>query len=257
MAGAQSSFVWYELLTHDVEAAKAFYAKVVGWTLQEWPMPGMTYTLFNADGSGVGGMMPMPQDARDAGMKPFWGIYIAADDVDAAAEQLQRRGGAIHKPPNDIPEVGRFAVVADPQGAIFNLFKPSRPGERSVSNLPGQVGWHELHAKDGSSAWEFYSGMFGWQKGQAVDMGPMGTYQIFLIGSAQSGAIFNSPAAARASFWLIYFNVGDIDAAGRRLTEAGGKITAGPHQVPGGQWILQAVDPQGAAFALLGSKPPS
>ncbi len=254
MAGAHSSFVWYELLTQDVEAAKAFYGAVVGWTMQDWPMPGMTYSLFSADSSAVGGMMRMPQDASDAGMKPFWGTYIAADDVDAAAEHLQLRGGAIHKPPNDIPEVGRFAVVADPQGAMFNLFKPSRPGERSVSSSPGQVGWHELHAKDWSRVWEFYSDMFGWQKGQAVDMGPMGTYQTFMIGSTQSGAMFNSPDAERASFWLIYFNVGDIDAAGQRLIKAGGRITAGPHQVPGGRWILQAVDPQGAVFALLGSK---
>jgi predicted enzyme related to lactoylglutathione lyase len=256
MAGAQSSFVWYELLTRDVAAAKVFYGEVVGWAMQDVPMPGMTYTLFSAGSSQVGGMMRMPQDACDAGTQPFWATYIDTDDVDAAATRLRSRGGALHKGPDDIPEVGRFAVVADPQGAMFNLFKPSRPGERGVSNSPGQVGWHELHTKDWSKAWEFYSGMFGWQKGQAVDMGPMGTYQTFLIGGAQSGAMFNSPAAERASFWLIYFSVGDIDAAGRRIAGAGGKINSGPHQVPGGQWIIQAADPQGAAFAVLGTKAP-
>jgi predicted enzyme related to lactoylglutathione lyase len=255
MAGKQGSFVWYELMSTDVAAAKAFYGKVVGWATQDMPMPGMTYTLLLAEAKQVGGMMSIPKDALAAGMRPFWGCYIDVSDCDAAASKVQRLGGKVHAPPTDIPNIGRFAMVADPQGAVFNVFKPQpspqQSGERGVSNAPGQVGWHELHAQDGATAFDFYSEMFGWRKGESHDMGPMGTYQLFTINDIPSGGMFNSPAAASARFWLIYFSVPAIDAAAKRLTDAGGKITNGPVQVPGGLWVVQGTDPQGASFGLL------
>lgn len=253
MTGAQSSFVWYELMTSDVAAAKAFYAGVVGWKTEDMPMPGMTYTLLRMGEVQVGGMMPLPKDASDAGMRPCWVGYIAVDDVDGAATKVQGLGGKIYVAPTDIPGVGRFAVAADPQGANFNLFKPLQAGQRSVSTEPGQIGWHELHTNDWPKALDFYSSMFGWVKAEGVDMGPMGVYQLFTVGGIQTGAMFNSPAAQAARYWLYYFNVGDIDAAAKRVSDGGGKIMMGPHQVPGGSSIVQAADPQGAAFALVGS----
>jgi predicted enzyme related to lactoylglutathione lyase len=199
--------------------------------------------------------MTMPSEACAAGMRPCWVGYIGVDDVDAAAAKAQRLGGKIIAAPTDIPNVGRFAVVTDPQGAAFNLFKPSQSGQRApVSTDTGQVGWHELHTSDWPKAFEFYAEMFGWLKGDAVDMGPMGSYQLFTCGGMPIGAMFNSPAAHNARFWLFYINVGDIDAAAARVTAGGGKIMQGPMQVPGGQWIIQAADPQGAGFALLGSR---
>ena len=254
MTSKQSSFVWYELMTSDVAAAKAFYAGVVGWKTEDMPMPGMTYTLLHMGAVQVGGMMTLPKDACDAGMRPCWVGYIGVDDADAAATKVQGLGGKIYVAPTDIPGVGRFAVAADPQGASFNLFKPSQAGQRSVSTDPGQIGWHELHTSDWPKAFDFYSSMFGWVKADAVDMGPMGVYQLFTVGGIQTGAMFNSPAAQAARFWLYYFNVGDIDAAAKRVGDGGGKIMMGPHQVPGGSWIVQAADPQGAAFALVGSR---
>ena len=254
MTTKQSSFVWYELMTTDVAAAKAFYGSVVGWSMQDMPMPGMTYTIVSMGEAQVGGIMPIPKDAAAAGMQPCWASYIAVDDVDAGAATVQRLGGKILAPPTDIPTIGRFATVADPQGAMFNLFKPNRAGERTYSMAPGQVGWHELHARDFAKAFEFYAAMFGWTSGDAMDMGPMGTYQILKIGDVPVGAVFNSPAADKARFWLYYFNVADIDAALARLTAGGGRLMMGPVQVPGGNWIVQASDPQGAPFALVGPK---
>jgi len=254
MAGAQSSFVWYELMTSDVAAAKAFYSEVVGWITQDMPMPGMTYTLLSAGSTQVGGLMMLPKDAADAGMKPCWVGYIGVDDTDSAAARVKKLDGTILRAPADIPNVGRFAVVSDPQGAAFNLFKPSQAGQRIVSNEPGHIGWHELHTTDWPKAFGFYAQMFGWVKGDAMDMGPMGIYQLFTIADVAVGAMFNSPAAQAARFWLYYFHVGDIDAAAKRVCDKGGKITHGPQQVPGGSWIVQAADPQGAAFALLGSR---
>jgi len=254
MTSAQCSFVWYELMTSDVAAAKAFYAMVVGWDTQDVPMPGMTYTLLRAGGTQVGGMMALPETACAAGMKPCWAGYIGVDDADSAASKVQRLGGKILKAPTDIPNVGRFAVASDPQGASFNLFKPAQPGQRVVSSEPGHIGWHELHTSDWPKAFDFYGPMFGWLKGDAVDMGAMGTYQLFTVGGTPLGGMFNSPAAEHGRFWLFYFVVHDIDAAGTRITDSGGKIMQGPQQVPGGGWIIQAADPQGAAFALLGSR---
>jgi uncharacterized protein len=255
MATVQSAFIWYELMTSDVTAAKSFYGAVVGWRMQDFP--NMTYTVLQAGETGIGGMMTLPQSASDAGMKPCWVGYIYAADVDSAAIELQRLGGKIHREPADIPDVGRFAMGADPQGAAFYLFKPGQPETARESvppNTPGHIGWHELHAADWPKAFDFYNAMFGWLKGDSVDMGPMGTYQLFTINGIAVGGMMNSPAATTARFWLYYFNVDDIDAAGARITAAGGKIIQGPHQVPGGTWIVQATDPQGAWFALVGPK---
>lgn len=254
MAGNPSSFVWYELMSTDVAAAKLFYGKVIGWTTQDAPMPGMTYTLFHAGSVQVGGMMPLPKEACDAGMKPCWMGYIRVDDVDRAATQLANLGGKVHRPPADIPNVGRFAVVADGQGAGFNLFTPSTSGQPDTSAAPGHSGWRELHTTDWAKAFDFYSAMFGWSRGDAVEMGPMGTYQLIKAKGQDIGGMFNSPAAKAGPFWLYYFIVDDIDAAGQRVIGSGGEVTQQPVQVPGGSWVLQARDPQGAAFALVGPK---
>jgi uncharacterized protein len=254
MAGTQSSFVWYEFMSGDVAASKAFYTKVVGWNTEDMPMPGMTYTLLRMGDTQVGGMMTLPKEAGDAGMRPGWLGYIATDDTDRAAAKVKQLGGKILMPPTDIPNVGRFAMAADPVGAAFYLFKAAQPGQRAVSNEAGQIGWHELHTSDWPKAFGFYTDMFGWLKGDSMDMGPMGTYQIFTINGTPSGAMFNSPAAQGARFWLYYFNVGDIDDAIKRVSGGGGKIMQGPMEVPGGRWIVQAADPQGAMFALLGSR---
>jgi hypothetical protein len=254
MATTQGSFVWYELMSSDVAASKAFYSEVVGWSTEDVPMPGMTYTILRIGEMQVGGMMALPKEASAAGMRPGWFGYVGVEDADRAAAKVAQLGGKILMPPTDIPNVGRFAMAVDPRGASLYLFKPAQAGQRAVSNEPGQVGWHELHTNDWQKAFEFYTDMFGWLKGDSMDMGPMGTYQLFTINGTPSGAMLNSPAAQPAPFWLYYFNVGDIDDAIKRLSGGGGKITNGPMEVPGGRWVVQASDPQGAAFALLGSR---
>jgi uncharacterized protein len=252
MSTQHGRFVWYELMTSDTAAAKAYYGAVAGWGTTDVPMPGMTYTILAAGATQVGGLMQMP--AHCAGMRPFWSGYIAVDDVDATADKVKRLGGSICNSPADIPNVGRFAVVADPQGAVFNLFKPLNPGEPVTGMAPGRFNWHELHSADWPAAFDFYHSMFDWQRGESVDMGGMGLYQVFTIGGTPCGGMFDSKAVKDRGFWLYYVGVDDIDAAAGRVTGSGGTIQNGPHQVPGGMWIIQATDPQGAAFALLGPK---
>ena len=189
MADQRGRFVWYELMASDTEAAKAFYTKVVGWGTQDGPVPGMAYTMFTTGQMPVGGMMAQPEDARKMGAPPSWIGYVAVDDVDATAERIKRLGGAVHVPPTDIPNVGRFSVVADPQSAVFALFNSPNTCDAPLPEpgTPGHVGWHELSAADWQKAFAFYSELFGWQKAEAMDMGAMGTYQIFSVGGQPVG----------------------------------------------------------------------
>ena len=250
------SFVWYELMTSDPRAAEAYYRNVIGWTMQDAGTPN-PYTLLSAGPTMVGGLMAIPDEARAMGARPAWVGYIGVDDVDADAARVKAAGGAIHRPPADIPGIGRFAVASDPHGAAFILFRgnldqapaPAPPG------TPGHIGWHELHAGDGVSAFAFYSGLFGWAKTEAMDMGAMGTYQMFATGGDTAvGGMMTKMPDSPMPFWLYYVNVDAIDAAAKRATDGGGKIINGPMEVPGGQWIVQCTDPQGAMFAMVAPK---
>ncbi|ANT52608.1 VOC family protein [Mesorhizobium amorphae] len=247
-------FFWYELMTTDLDAAEAFYTAVVGWTAQPFDMaPGMPpYIVMNVGERGVSGLMTLPEDAAKMGMPPAWLGYIHTKDVDAATKSLKDAGGAVHRAPDDIPRVGRFAVVADPQGATFMLLQPNGPDQPPVpASTPGHIGWHELYASDWKAAFDFYSGQFGWTKGDSMDMGPMGTYQTFGAGPESGGGMMNKPQQIPVPVWQFYFNVPAIDAAAKRVTDNGGKILMGPMEVPGGSWIVQCQDPQGAHFALM------
>jgi predicted enzyme related to lactoylglutathione lyase len=256
MSSSAGRFVWYELMTTDVEAAKTFYAKVVGWNVEDASMPGMIYTLFKAGDANVAGLMILTEDARKMGVPPCWTGYVAVDDVDAGSDQVKKLGGAIHVAPSDIPGVGRFAIVADPQGAVLALFKGTTPDQAPpvTFGAPGHAGWHELMASNWEKALAFYTTMFGWQKGDTVDIGPMGKYQLFAVGEQPIGGMFNKPAEVPVPSWLYYFSIDAIDAGAERVKSSGGKIINGPMEVPGGMWIVQCIDPQGAMFALVAPK---
>ena len=244
------TFVWYDQMSDDPAASGAFYSKVVGWALAPNTMNDRPYTVLRAGAAMVGGLMPIPDDAE--GVRPAWMGYIAVDDVAAYAGKVKAAGGMIHRGPAEIPNVGTFAVAGDPHGAGFLLFKGNGDGAPSLDQAaPGHIGWHELHAGDGLNAFAFYSGVFGWTKGEAMDMGVMGKYQLFSTKSGQQGAMMTKTAQTPAPFWLYYFNVEAIDAAIERVTSAGGTIVNGPMPVPGDRWIVQGLDPQGAMFALL------
>lgn len=190
MSGSASRFVWYELMTTDPASAREFYGKVIGWGAREaMPAPNQ-YTLFTLDGGEVAELMALPDEAQTAGARPGWIGYVGVPAVDGALAGVLERGGRQHVPPTDIPEVGRFAVVAE----------------------------------------------------------------LFGIGGVTAGGMFN-PSGGERPFWLFYVAVSDIDAALARVTQAGGAVLHGPAQVPGGAWIVQATDPQGALFALVGMRP--
>lgn len=255
MVNSQGHFAWYELITTDVVAAKAFYTNVIGWGAHDASVPGATYMLFMAEDVAVGGVMDLPVSARNAGGRPYWVGYVEVNDVAATADEVRRLGGTVYVPPTGIPNVGRFSVFADPQTATLGLLTPlhSNRARSAVLDATGCVGWHELLAADLETAFTFYRSLFGWEKAETVT-GELGAYQLFSTGRRTIGGMLTKPAMIDAPFWLYYFNVEDIGAAQRRVEAGGGQILNGPLELPDGSWILRCVDPQGAIFALEGKR---
>jgi uncharacterized protein len=250
MANLLGSFVWYDQMSNDLRGAEAFYTKVVGWKLAPNTMNDQPYSLLQAGATTVAGLMPIPPEAQ--GAPSMWMGYIAVDDVKSYADKVKAAGGAIHRGPMDIPNVGTFAVAGDPTGAGFLLFKGNNVDPPPLDwQSDGHVGWHELHAGDGAKAFDFYSGLFGWTKGDSLDMGHIGKYQLFTTQSGQGGGMMTKTPHMPMPTWLYYINVDAIDAAAERVKAAGGKVMNGPMEVPGGTWTLQGLDPQGAMFALV------
>lgn len=249
-------FCWVELLTGDVEAAEAFYGKVVGWTASPSSLSDRDYRIFQVDGADVAGLMQIPEEARTRGARPAWMGYISASDVDAEVAAVKSAGGQVFRTPETIPDVGRFAVVADPLGAAYCLWKDlhGRAATEAAPMTPGHVGWHELLTEDVDRAFDFYAARYGWTKTQDLDMGPMGVYRLFATGGMAVGGMMKRPQQAPQAFWGYYFVVDALDAATERVEQAGGSKLMGPQEVPGGAWIAQFFDPQGAYFALVAAK---
>ncbi len=249
--------IWYELMSKDPLAARRFYDAVVGWQIDESPPKGSTmdYRMISAGDGLVGGVFKLTEDMCQHGASPCWMMYIGVDDVDACVTAIASAGGSVLLAAFDIPNVGRIAMVSDPQGAPFYVMRGASD-EKSTACDPDRVGhgaWHELHAADGPKATDFYSAQFGWRKSRGVDMGPMGTYQLIAIGGRDLGGIMTDGRFPRPA-WLVYFRVDGIERAARRIVEAGGQVIHGPMEVPGGGWILNGLDPEGAMFALTGTK---
>ena len=251
-AVTRGRFAWHELMTPDPDAAIRFYRQVVGWDIEQFPgMP--DYRMWTSGGKQRGGVMRQSEDERRRGLAPHWLMYVAVPDVDATIRQAEGLGGRVRIPAKSVPGVGRYAILADPQGIAFSLYTPESPRPGSVDTDLGDFSWHELAAPDPNSAWSFYQALFGWEKSSAMDMGPDGTYQMFRRGGGKIdlGAFYRRPAdKPGTAAWLMYAFVRDADRAAELVTQLGGRVQSGPMDVPGGGRIATCVDPQGAAFAV-------
>ena len=255
MVATPGRFVWYELITTDVAAARDFYADVIGWGAHDASTPALAYTVFTAGEALAGGLMELPAEARKMGATSRWMGYVAVASADATADQIKRLGGAVYVPPTD-SNIGRVAVVADPQTATFGLveglkFVSSQAAKRDEHE---QVTWHELRTDDWQKVFSFYGETFGWRKAGA-ETGPAETYRMFSVGGQAIGGMVNKLPVEPVPYWLNYFYVDDLDAAADRVKRAGGEIMEGPLEVPGGNWVARCRDAQGAAFALEGKRP--
>jgi predicted enzyme related to lactoylglutathione lyase len=217
----------------------------------------MPYTaLSRGGGVAIGGIMARPAEVK---APPFWAMYIAVPQLEDAVANITRHGGSAHMEVIAIPEVGRLQMMTDPQGAAFYAFEPASQQQRpEAASEVGDASWHELMTTDAPAAMAFYQEVFGWRPDQVMDLGPMGRYHTFgrSQGHGMLGGMMNKPKemAHVPPNWQIYFRVPDVNAAVERITANGGTILNGPMDVPGGDRVVNAMDPQGAAFGLHAKK---
>lgn len=258
---------WYELTTSkgDLKPAEYFYAGILDWTFQDSGMEGFDYHLAWSDGDMVAGLMEMPGNVADT--PQFWMTYFAVDDADTFVADAQEHGATLHRGPDEVPGTGRFAVLADPQGAAFGILQPDMSqmpdadrakverGEGAFQTMkPGRCNWNELMSSDPDAAFAFYSRLFGWTRGEAIDMGEMGSYQLFQREGTDIGGMMGLGEAPKSN-WLPYFGVhGRVSVSIDAIKAAGGSVHHGPIEVPGGSYIAVAQDPQGTWFAVTAKR---
>jgi predicted enzyme related to lactoylglutathione lyase len=243
-------FVWHQLMTRDVAGAKKFYSKLAGWKTLPWPLD-PAYTVCHSDAGPVAGIMEITPDLP-AEVPSHWLLYIGTRDVDGTTEAAVRAGGSIVKEPSDMAGAGRYAVLKDPQGAVFAVIDPenARPESQGVPPL-GTFSWHELVTSDNEAAFAFYSGLFGWDAITRMDMGPTGIYLIFGENGVQRGGMYiKPPENPGPPSWLPYAHVPDADLSYQAALASGARGTVPPMEVPGGSRIANLVDTAGADFAV-------
>jgi len=258
-AEPRGDFIWYELITSDIAGAKSFYDAVVGWNIADKSdFPNDYRMIGRSDGKFAGGAMQITDDMAQHGAKPTWLGYILVADADQSVAAIEQAGGKTYMPAFDIPDVGRVAMVADPQGAAFYVMKPLPPqGDPNAKSdvfspdAEQRVGWNELSTSDPAAARRFYGDQFGWGSEEFMDMGEMGQYRFLDHDGTRIGALCGVMPGQQPK-WRFYFRVPSIAKAKETAEAKGGKIAMGPHQVPTGDWIIIGTDPQGAEFALVG-----
>jgi len=255
MANHHGDFIWYELMTTDADAARAFYEAVVGWSIEASSLGPIDYRMITASEGNVAGLLPLTAEMTAGGARPAWLGYVAVDDVDATVTSIEHGGGKAVMPAMDMPGVGRIAMVADPQGAPIYIMKPIPPADQpdATSNAfsyerprDGHCAWNELATSDPAAALHFYGQRFGWVKDGEMDMGPMGTYEFIRHagrapdgsppGQGILGAVMPLPPHVPTSGWNFYFRVPDIDVAAAAIPANGGTVLHGPQEIPGGNF---------------------
>jgi len=241
--------LWYELLTTDMKAAEKFYTAVVGWGVTPFDKSPNPYDMWTRDGVPIGGVMPIPQGMN---FPPHWGMYVGVPNLEQAEALILRMGGSTLSPVIDVPTVGRMRTMKDPQGALFSIYEPiSPPSQPEGEPKLGDTSWHELYTTDAEAAMKFYTELFKWRPTETMDMGPMGKYHMFGR-TFPLGGMMNKPKemAQAPPYWGFYFRVPDVHAGADRVKANGGQVLNGPMEVPGGDWVVNCTDPQGAHFSL-------
>ncbi len=255
MNSAHGSFIWYELVSPDPDASKAFYDAAVGWTVEPAPAGPVDYRMITApDGGNTGGVMRLSPEMAAGGARAGWLGYVGVDDVDTSAAKVRELGGAVLMGPWDLPGVGRMAVVSDPDGAPFYLMRGETEGATSTAFAPGVTGhvaWNELASRDPEAALGFYGALLGWTSPHRMPMGAAGDYAFLHHGDTVLGAVAPAPGETPGG-WTFYFRIPDPADAAERVKAAGGAVLFGPAEVPGGDHVVVATDPHGCKFGLVG-----
>lgn len=255
-------FIWYELMTPDPDGAKGFYDAVVGWSLQPGSAESGDYGfIVRSDGGMNGGILRLTDDMAAHGARPCWLGYIQVPGVDAAVTAIEAAGGTLLMPARDVPMAGRIAMLTDPQGAAFYIMTPTPPpGQPDAKSDVFSVTdaqhfrWNELETSDPDAAIAFYRAQFGWGQEGAMEMGAMGSYRFIQADDVGIGAVMAMMDTTPHPVWAHYIGVDDIDRAAKAVQDHGGTVLHGPAQVPGDEYVLNGIDPQGASFALVGPR---
>lgn len=243
------SFVWYELLSTDPFASMPFYERVLGFASRR--LDGVHGHVMYATAAGpMASATTLPAQAKQMGASSFWNANVQVPNVDEACAKAKLLGGNVLHPPLDVPGIGRVAVIADPCGAVLNVFAPAAPMPAHERALPGEVCWHELVAEDPDRALAFYAGLFGWARSGQHDMGPLGRYALFGCGGPDLGGVFKRPPGVPVSAWVYYFQVADVDRATECARQHGGEVLGPPMTIPSGARVARLRDPQGAILAV-------
>jgi uncharacterized protein len=246
------TFSWVDLTTTDQEGAKAFYSALLGWTADDYPVgDGVYYSMQQIDGKSVAAISAQPEQQREAGVPPLWNSYITVESADDAATTAGELGATVHAPPFDVMDVGRMAVIQDPQGAFFMVWQAKTTIGAELVNVPGALCWNELYTSDLDAAKGFYGGLFGWEW-EPFEQSPEPYFVVMNRGHSNGGATGLAEPGMPPN-WLVYFAVEDIDAGVTKLAELGGETMMGPMDI-GGPKIAIAKDPQGAVFALYAGR---
>ena len=248
-------FCWYDLMTLDPTSAKRFYSALFNWKVEPFAQASVDqpYDLLVVGGNMLGGVSKLSEQQRSMGIPSNWLPAVHVNNLDESASKATSLGGRVVVAPMDIPETGRYAVITDPQGAMIALFEANGPfGGFDGTPEMGRPSWHELMTTDYRRAFEFYSALFGWEKIEEVDMGPLGMYFEYGMKGKMFGGMYNRPPemGGMHPFWLPYFHVKDVETSTEAAKRAGATVQNGPMEVPGGSWIVVMGDPQGAAFAM-------
>ncbi|MCW2654360.1 MAG: hypothetical protein JWR32_5336 [Mycobacterium sp.] len=250
----QGTPCWVDLQTTDQDAAKRFYASLLGWSYDDQPMPqGGVYSMATVKGETVAAIAPMPPGAP-AGMPPMWNTYLAVRDVDAAVEKVGPAGGQVLMPPTDIGDAGRMAFVADPTGAVAGLWQANRHIGATLVNEPGAVVWNELITDKPDSALSFYEAVVGLSH-SSVEMGPGQTYHLLKVGGTDVGGAMEPPMPEVPNHWHVYFAVEDADGTAAKASAEGGQVMMEPFDIPSVGRSAVLADPQGAVFSVLTPAP--
>lgn len=240
-------FTWFDIMTPDTDAAARFYSAALGYSTQAWSGP-MPYTMWVAGGVPLGGLMDLPEKARSMGAPSHWLGYVAVANVETSVAQASALGATVLVPPTTISPTAKFTVIADPHGAVIAMYSSTDGGANPIAS----VGWHELMTDDMDGAIAFYGAMFGWTKGDSMDLGPAGIYQLLHIGEQPAVGMMRRPAEMPMPAWVYYHAVPSVGPAIEAGKQAGAKLLHGPVEIPGGDSVATLMDPTGAVYALMG-----
>jgi len=243
---------WVDLLSSDVEKAKAFYTGLFGWTAQDAGAEFGGYVTFRSDGNQVAGLMG---NSGDNGSPDVWATYISTSDIDATIATATAAGGQVVVPPMAVGDLGSMAMLSDPAGAVFGVWQPGGHTGFEKYNEPGSVTWDENHSKNFAATTPFYAELFGWQMEKTSDNDEFRYYQGQIDGETVAGLMDSASflPAEVPSHWAVYFSVVDADEAAAKAKALGGAVVSEPQDTPFGR-VADLADPTGVPFKIHSTK---